>query len=63
MSIRLHTRQDWVEKVIHWELCKKFKFVHPNECYQDKPEFVLENKMYKILCDFLDTNRPTKQKQ
>ena len=24
------TRQDWVEKVIHWELCKKQKFDETN---------------------------------
>ena len=22
------TKHDWVEKVIHWELCKKLKFDH-----------------------------------
>ena len=22
------TRYDWVRKVIHWEMCKKFKFDH-----------------------------------
>ena len=26
------TRHDWVVKVIHWELCKKFKFDHMNKC-------------------------------
>ena len=25
------TRHDWVGKVIHWELCKKFKFDHTNK--------------------------------
>ena len=25
------TRHDWVGKVIHWELCKKFKFAHPTK--------------------------------
>ena len=25
------TRHDWVEKVIHWELCKKLKFDHTNK--------------------------------
>ena len=25
------TRHDWVDKVIHWELCKKFKFDHTNK--------------------------------
>ena len=26
------TRHDWVGRVIHWELCKKFKFDHTNIC-------------------------------
>ena len=25
------TRHDWVRKVIHWEMCKKFKFDHTNK--------------------------------
>ena len=28
-------RQDWVGKVIHWEMCKKFKFDHTNKWYLD----------------------------
>ena len=24
-------RNDWVGKVIHWEMCKKFKFDHANK--------------------------------
>ena len=24
-------RHDWVDKVIHWEMCKKFKFDHANK--------------------------------
>ena len=24
-------RHDWVGKVIHWEMCKKFKFDHTNK--------------------------------
>ena len=24
-------RHDWVAKVIHWEMCKKFKFDHTNK--------------------------------
>ena len=27
------TGHDWVGKVIHWELCKKFKFDHINKWY------------------------------
>ena len=25
------TRHDWVGNLIHWELCKKFKFDHANK--------------------------------
>ena len=25
-------RHDWVGKVIHWEMCKKWKFDHSNKC-------------------------------
>ena len=25
------TKHDWVDKVIHWKLCKKFKFDHMNK--------------------------------
>ena len=32
------SRHDWVGKVIHWELCKKFKFDHANKCYMHNPE-------------------------
>ena len=44
------TRQDWVGKVIHWELCKKLKFDHMNKWYN--PESVLENEMHKLLRNF-----------
>ena len=30
------TRHDWVGKVIHWEMCKKFKFDHTNKWYMEK---------------------------
>ena len=46
------TRYDWVEKVIHWELCKKLKFDYTTKWYMHKPESVLENEMHKILWDF-----------
>ena len=42
----------WLGKVIHWELCKKFKFDHTNKWYMPNPESVLENKKHKILRDF-----------
>ena len=47
------TRQDWVGKVINWELCKKFKFDHMNIWYMHNPELVLENETYKLLRDFV----------
>ena len=30
-------RHDWVGKVIHWEMCKKFKFDHTNKWYMHNP--------------------------
>ena len=50
------TRHDWVGKVIHWELCKTFKFDHTNKWYVHKPESVLEYETHKHLC-FWDTNK------
>ena len=44
-------RHDWVGKVIHWEMCKKFKFDHTNKCYMDNPAPVLENDTHKLLRD------------
>ena len=31
------TRHDWVSKVIHWDMCKKFEFDHTNQWYMDNP--------------------------
>ena len=31
------SRHDWVGKVIHWEMCKKFKFDHTNKWYNAQP--------------------------
>ena len=42
-------RHDWVGKVIHWEICQKFKFDHTN---MHNPESVLENDTHKLLWDF-----------
>ena len=52
------TRHEWVGKVIHWKLCKKFIFDHTNKWYMPNPESVLENKTHKILWDF---DMPTDQ--
>ena len=37
--------------MIHWELCKKFKFDHTIKCYMHNPESVMENVMHKVLWD------------
>ena len=39
-------------KVIHRELCQKFKFALTNQWYMLNPESILENKMHKIFWDF-----------
>ena len=51
MQKEFKTRHDWVEKVIHRELCKKFKFDHTNKWYMHNPESVPENEMHKLLWD------------
>ena len=43
---------DWVGKVIHREMCKKFKFDHVNKWYMHNPTPVLENDTHKLLWDF-----------
>ena len=40
-------RHDWVGKVIHWELCKKFRFDHMNKWYTHNSESALGNKTHK----------------
>ena len=45
-------RNDWVDKVIHRELCKKLKFDHMNKWYMHNLESVPENEIPKLLCDF-----------
>ena len=46
------TRYDWVGKVIHRDMCKKFKFDHKNKLYMHNPAPVLENDTHKLLWDF-----------
>ena len=46
------TRYNCVGKVIHWELCKKFRFSHTNKWYMHNKESILENGMHKLLWDF-----------
>ena len=36
-------KHDWVDKVIHWEMCEKFKFDHTNKWYMHNPTPVQEN--------------------
>ena len=43
---------DWVDEVIHWEMCKKFKCDHANKWYMHNPASVLENDTHKLLWDF-----------
>ena len=45
-------RNDWVGKVIHWEICKKFKIDHTNRWYMHNPAPVLGNYTHKLLWDF-----------
>ena len=45
-------RHDWVGKVIHWDMCNKFKFDHSNKWYMHNPAPVLENDTHKLLWDF-----------
>ena len=45
------TRHDLVGKVIHWELCKKFKFDYANQWYMHNPAFFPENDTHKLLWD------------
>ena len=58
-------RHDWVGKVIHWEMCKKFKSDHSNKWYMHNPAPVLENDTHKLLWDInihtdhlISTRRP-----
>ena len=53
------TRHDWVGKVIHRKMCKKFKFEHSNKWYLHNPATVLENDTHKILWDVdIQTDHP-----
>ena len=45
-------RHDWVSKVIHWEMCRKFQFNLTNKWYMHNPAPVLENDSHKLLWDF-----------
>ena len=45
-------RHKWVDKGIHREMCKKFKFDHTNKWYMHNTAPVLENDIHKLLWDF-----------
>ena len=45
-------RHDWVGKVIHMEMCKKFQFDLTNKWYMHNPAPVVENDAHKLLWDF-----------
>ena len=45
-------RHDWVGKVIHWEMYKKYRFDHANKWYMHNSAPVLENDTHKLLWDF-----------
>ena len=45
-------KHDWVDKVIHWEMCRKFLFDHTNKWYMHNPAPVLENDSHKLLWGF-----------
>ena len=51
-QLEYKTRHDWVGKVIHWEMCKKFKLDHTNKWYMHNPAPVLENNTHKVRWDF-----------
>ena len=36
--VEYKNRHDWVEKGIHWELCKRLNFDHTTKWYMHKPE-------------------------
>ena len=52
ISTEYKTRNDWVGKVIHWEICQEFKFDYTKKCYMHNPAPVLENNMHTLLWDF-----------
>ena len=43
------TRHDWVGKVIHWEMYRKFQIDYTNKWYMHNPAPVLENDSHKLL--------------
>ena len=50
--IMIKARHDWVGKVIHWEMCQKYKFNNTKKMYMHNPAPVLENDTHKLIWDF-----------
>ena len=48
------TRYDWVGKVIHWEMCEKFKYDHTNKWH------IYNNQQPQPKTNKTKTNNPTK---
>ena len=46
------TKQEWIRKVIHWELCKKLKFDHTTGWCMYKPESVIDDECHETIWDF-----------
>ena len=51
-SLRNNNNNNNNGKVIHWEMCKKFKFDHANKWYMHNQASILKNYMHKLLWDF-----------
>ena len=45
-------RHDNVARIIHWELCEKYRIDTTKNWYEQKPIGVMENDKAKILSDF-----------
>ena len=45
-------RHNWVGKMIHWEMCKKFKFDHAKKWYMHNLAPDLENDTHELQWDF-----------
>ena len=51
-QMQYKARHDWVGKVIHWEIRRKFQFDHTNKWYMHNPAPVQENDSHKLLWEF-----------
>ena len=49
--------QDWVGKIIYWELCKRLKFDHTNKWFMYKPESLLKNETHVIQIQTITESR------